>query len=573
MATQNTGFGGGSTISQQLAKNLFPRKKFKIPGVGLLINKIRENITSIKLESIYDKEELISLYLNTVPFGGDRFGINVASKYFYNKKASELEPQEAATLVGMLKASTALDPTRNPENSKKRRDLVLGRMLKNGNFSLTNKKLPTVSKLLKEGKITEDEYNVAVAKPLGASKYVNEYYDGLAPYLREYLRIVEMPKILKSNLREDGTEYSLYRDGLKIYTSVDSKMQKYAEESVQKHMSYLQTQFYKHWKGYPNEKPWGDDRWLDEQMVRSLRYQSLKSQGADTIVIDSIFKKVKVPMTVFTWKDGGSDTDTLMTPYDSIKHYFLMLNTGFMVLDHKKSAIKAWVGGTNFKHFRFDHILSKRQVGSTFKPIVYATAVKDSISPCRYFSNAQKSFGDWTPRNANHSYGGWYSMMGGLTYSVNVVAARIIEEVGIQKSIDMAKSLGVTSELPREYGISLGSADVSLFDMMKVYGTFANKGIRPDPKIVFKITDRRGNIIYEDKQYLEDVGTGEENRALSEDQAVVMSRMLRSVIDRGTGNKLRSQYVPDGEFAGKTGTTQNHSDGWFIGFNEELTTG
>jgi penicillin-binding protein 1A len=573
LATQNTGFGGGSTISQQLAKNLYPRKKYKLPGVSLLINKIRENITSIKLESIYDKEELISLYLNTVPFGGDRFGINVASKYFYNKKASELEPQEAATLVGMLKASTALDPTRNPENSKKRRDLVLSRMKKNNNFSLNSKKLPIVSQLLERGKITDQEFEKEIAKPLGASRFSSEYYDGLAPYLREYLRIVEMPRILKDQLREDGTEYSLYRDGLKIYTTIDSKMQKYAEESVQKHMTYLQTQFYKHWKGYPNDKPWGDDRWLDEQMIKSPRYLSLKSQGADSITIDSIFRKVKVPMTVFTWANGGGDTDTLMTPFDSVKHNFLMLNTGFMVLDHKRSAIKAWVGGTNFKHFRFDHILSTRQVGSTFKPVVYAAAIKDSINPCEYISNAQKTFEDWTPKNANNSYGGYYTMVGALTYSVNVVAAKIIEKVGIQKTIDMAKSLGVTSTLPREYGISLGSADVSLFDMMKVYGTFANKGIRPEPKIVYKITDRRGNPIYLDESLLNSAKQNEKNRVLSKDQAAIMSRMLRSVIDRGTGNKLRSQFVPDGEFAGKTGTTQNHSDGWFIGFNEELTTG
>jgi penicillin-binding protein 1A len=579
VATQSSGSGGGSTISQQLAKNLYPRKRYKLPGVSLLINKIRENIISIKLESIYSKEEIINLYLNTVPFGGDRFGINVASKYFYNKKASDLDPQEAATLVGMLKASTALDPTRNPENSLKRRNLVLERMLKNKEFTFNEKKMPTVSRLLKEGQLSDSLYSAALSKPLGASRFTSEHYEGLAPYLREYLRIVEMPRILKKNLREDGTEYSLYRDGLKIYTSIDSKMQKYGEESVVKHMTYLQSQFYQHWKGYPNEKPWGEDKWLDEQMFRSPRYELLRNQGLDSTEIDSIFKTVKVPMTVFTWNKGGSDTDTLMTPFDSIKHYFLMLNTGFMALDHKRSAVKAWVGGTNFKYFRFDHILSKRQVGSTFKPVIYAAAVKDSISPCKYFSNHQKTFGEWTPRNANNSYGDWYSMIGALTYSINVVAVRVIEAVGIQKAIDMAKVLGVTSELPREFGISLGAADVSLFDMMKVYGTFANHGIRPDIKIVYKITDRRGDVIYEDLSMVENtsdknnIPRNEKNRVLSENEADIMGRMLRSVIDRGTGNRLRSQFVPEGEFSGKTGTTQNHSDGWFIAFNEELTTG
>ncbi len=573
MATQNTGFGGGSTISQQLAKNLYPRKRYKLPGISLLLNKIRENLTSIKLEAIYDKEELINLYLNTVPFGGDRFGINVASKYFYNKKASDLEPQEAATLVGMLKASTALDPTRNPNDSKARRDLVLKRMLQNKDFSFDSEKLPIVSNLLEKGKINETQYKAAIEKPLGASRFTTEYYDGLAPYLREYIRIVELPRILKKYKRIDGSDYSIYRDGLKIYTSIDSKMQKYAEESVNKHMKYLQTEFYKHWKGYPNEKAWGDDKWLDEQMVRSQRYQNLKKQGVDSIKIDSIFKEVKVPMTIFTWNNGGGDTDTIMTPYDSIKHYFLMLNTGFMAMDHKRGAIKAWVGGTNFKYFRYDHILSKRQVGSTFKPVIYAAAVNDSISPCKYFSNSQKTFGEWTPRNTNNSYSGWYSMKGALTHSINVVSVKIIEEVGIQKSIDMAKSLGVTSKIPREYGISLGALEATLFDMMKVYGTFANHGVRPEPTIISMITERKGKVIYENKASKVKYTQNEKNRVLSGDNADVMSRMLRSVIDAGTGNNLRSQYVPDGEFAGKTGTTQNNSDGWFIAFNDELTTG
>ncbi|MBK8632924.1 MAG: transglycosylase domain-containing protein [Saprospiraceae bacterium] len=573
IATNTSGGGGGSTLSQQLAKNLYPRRRYKIPGISILINKIRENIISIKLEAIYDKEELISLYLNTVPFGGDRFGINVASRYFYNKKASELQPQEAATLIGMLKATTALDPTRNPENSMKRRNLVLKRMLENNDFNFESKELVTVANLIANGKISQEEYDKLIEMPISAKKNATDFTDGTATYFREYLRTNVMPKILKGKTKSDGTPYNLYTDGLKIYTTIHSKMQTYAEESVAKHMKYLQEQFKKHWKGYPREKPWGDDKWLVEQKLRSDRYKGMVEGGLDSILIDSVFA-TKVEMQVFDWKNGGGMVDTTMTPLDSIKHYFLMLNTGFMVMSHKNSYIRAWVGGTDFKAFKYDHILSKRQVGSTFKPIVYAAAIKDSLRPCQYFRNQQTTYGDdWTPRNSDNRYGGWYSMVGGLTYSVNTIAANLINKVGIQKTIDLAKAMGVTSTLPREFGISLGSADVNLFDMMKVYGTIANGGLRPEPVAVLKIVDRNGKVIYDYKQEVEDKKAGPTVHALTEIEAAIMSRMMRSVIDNGTGNNLRSQFVPDGEFAGKTGTTQNHSDGWFIAFNEELTTG
>lgn len=574
IATNKASSGGGSTLSQQLAKNLYPRKRYMIPYVSLLINKIRENIISIKLESIYNKEDLIALYLNTVPFGGDRFGINVASRYFYNKKAKDLDPQEAATLIGMLKASTALDPTRNPENSRKRRNVVLSSMLANQDFRFDSKELSIVAAHLENGTINQEQYNELIEMPITAKKHSTDFTDGVATYFREYLRTNVMPEILKNHKKSDGSEYNLYTDGLKIYTTIHSKMQEYAEESVTKHMTYLQDQFNKHWKGYPREKPWGDDRWINENKLRSERYTQLKAAGVDSTAIDSIFS-VKVPMQVFAWnkKLGGQVVDTMMSPMDSIKHYFLMLNTGFMVMSHKNGYIRAWVGGTDFKTFKYDHILSKRQVGSTFKPIVYAAALKDSLRPCQYFRNAQQTYGDWSPKNADNRYGGWYTMVGGLTYSVNTIAANLINRVGIQKTLDLAKAMGVTSPLPREFGISLGAADISLYEMMKVYGTIANGGLRPEPVAVLKIVDRNGNVVYDYKEEVENKKAGPKVRALTENEAAVMSRMMRSVIDNGTGNNLRSQFVPDGEFAGKTGTTQNHSDGWFMAFNEELTTG
>ncbi len=566
--------GGGSTLSQQLAKNLYPRKNYFIPGVSILINKIKENIISMKLENIYDKEELLALYLNTVPFGGDRFGINVASKYFYNKKAKDLNPAESATLIGMLKATTKLDPTRNPENAKKRRNLVLSRMVSNKDFNFNDAELATVTKLIANGKINQADFDKIKDKPVGAKRNSgDDTNEGKGAYFKEYLRINAVPKILNKLLKEDGSKYNLYRDGLKIYTSIDNRLQNYAELAVQKHMSSLQGKFNKHWKTYKGEeKPWGDDKWLDEQKVKSDRYQGLMEAKASTEDIEKAFS-TPVKMTVFSWRNGGGDTDTIMSPMDSIKHYFLMLNTGFMAMDHSNGHIKAWVGGTNFKYFKYDHILSKRQVGSTFKPIVYAAAVRDSVKPCQYFKNEQVTILDWTPRNSDEKYGGWATMYGGITHSINVIAAKLIQKVGIQKTIDLAAAMGVTSVLPREFGIALGATDIMLYDMMKVYGTIANKGLRPEPVAILKIKDRNGKVIYDYYEELKkNPALGPHVQALTEDEAAIMVRMMQAVIDQGTGTKFRASGAV-GEYAGKTGTTQNQSDGWFIVFNPYLVTG
>lgn len=574
LATSSATLGGGSTLSQQLAKNLYPRRKYWMPGVSLLLNKIKENIISIKLEAIYDKEELIALYLNTVPFGGDRFGINVAAKYFFNKKAKDLNPGEAATLIGMLKATTALDPTRNPNDSKERRNLVLSQMVKNSSFEFNSKELSIVTQMIKNGRLTQEEYDKIKEKAINAQRNTaDDTYEGKGAYFREYLRTSAVPKILKNLKKEDGTNYNLYRDGLKIYTTLDSRLQNFAEDAVQKHMGTLQAKFNKHWKGYKDELPWGDDKWLIEQMKKSERYRKLKEVEVDSVNIDSIFN-TPVNMTVFSWKNGGSDTDTTMTPMDSIKHYFLMLNTGFMAMDYTNGYIKSWVGGTDFKYFKFDHNLSRRQVGSTFKPIVYAAAIRDSVKPCDYIRNDQVTIEDWTPRNADNTYGGWASVLGGITYSINTIAAKLIQKVGIQKTLDLSAQMGVTSELPREFGISLGAAEISLYDMMKVYGTIANKGVRPEPVVILKITDRNGKIIYDyDEELKKDSKLGPHVQALSEDEAAIMKKMMQSVIDQGTGRKFRDAYGVVGEYAGKTGTTQNHSDGWFIVFNPFIVTG
>lgn len=574
VATNTQNLGGGSTLSQQLAKNLFPRKNYRIPGLSLFINKVRENIISIRLERIYNKEELLTMYLNTVPFGGTRFGIQEASRYFYNKRPRQLTADQAATLIGMLKATTALDPTRNPKNSEKRRNLVLSQMLKNKDFRFEHEEMATIAKMINTGAITEEQYNELIRKPINAAPHEDiGNNEGLATYFREFLRTKELPRILKDITKDDGSNYNIYTDGLKIYTTLDSRMQKHAEESVFKHMAFLQKEFYKHWKGYKDEKPWGDDKWIDEQIKRSERYQLLSQNGLTDQQIDSVFK-VPVSMKVFTWDKKPVERDTMMTPLDSVRYYFTMLNCGFMAMDHGNGYVKAWVGGTDFKYFKYDHILSKRQVGSTFKPIVYAAALNDSISPCKYLRNKEVTIVDWSPKNSDNEYGGWYSLTGGLTYSVNVIAAQLIEKVGIQKTLDMAAKLGVTSTLPREYGISLGAADISLYDMMKVYGTMANNGIRPDPVAVLKIIDRNGKVIFDLEETVKsDPSKGPSIQALDSTIAQTMTRMMQHVVIYGTANNLKSQYCTHCDFAGKTGTTQNHSDGWFIGYNPRLVTG
>jgi penicillin-binding protein 1A len=555
MLTGKESAGGGSTLSQQLAKNLYPRRKYWIPGISLIINKIRENFISIKLEHVYNKQELLNLYLNTVPFGGDVFGIQVASKQYFNKKPKDLTIDQASMLVGMLKGTTLYNPVRNPENAKKRRNVVLYQMVRNGDLS-------------------EADYKELSKKPVGAKRYsVDSNNDGPGTYFREYLRTEVMPKLLKNYQKEDGTNYNLYTDGLKIYTTLHSKMQQYAEEAVQKHMNDLQKQFNQHWKNYKGEKPWGDDKWIDEQIKRSNRWESLREAGKSPEEALKNFEE-PVKMTIFSWKNGGGDVDTTMTPIDSVRYYFCMLNCGFMAMDHRNGFVRAWVGGTNFKYFKFDHLLSKRQVGSTFKPIVYSAALQEGVSPCDYFPNEIKKIVDWEPHNSDESYGGFYSMSGALTKSVNVVAAQLIEKVGIQKTIELAEKMGITSRLPREYGISLGAADITLYDMIKVYGTMANAGVRPEPVTVLKVEDRNGNVLYDyNKELALNRDLGPHVQALTEDQASIMTEMLQNVINYGTGSRLRRGFGITGDFAGKTGTTQNQSDGWFICYNPQLVTG
>ncbi len=553
LLTADRSKGGGSTLTQQLAKNLYPRRNYYIPGLSILINKIRENFISVRLESVYSKDELISFYLNTVPFGNDIFGIGVAAKRYYNKKAKDLTPDEAAVLIGMLKGTTLYNPVRNPKNAENRRNVVLEQMYKNKD-------------------ITAAELKKYKAKKLNTTKYYTESSeDGIATYFREHVRH-EVANMLKNYQREDGQPYNLYTDGLRIHTTINSKMQEYAEAAVKSKMKGIQENFNREWKGAKKALPWGNDQFVIDAMHNSERWTTLKEEGWSDADIEKNFN-TPISMKVFSWKNEEQEIDTTLTPLDSIKYYFQILNAGLLVSDHRNGAVRAWVGGINFRYFKYDHIKAKRQVGSTFKPIVYAGALRMGMSPCDYLPNKLYKIDDWEPRNADDRYGGYYTLAGALENSINTITAQLLDKYTVDSTRLLAKAMGVSNTLPKEAGISLGAADITLFDMVKVYNTIANKGVAQDLYVVDRIETKEGKLLYQRPKPIDIKTVTDANRALTEDQAYTLRTMMQRVIEHGTGQRLRTQYVVDAEMAGKTGTTQNQSDGWFICFNPVLTVG
>ena len=558
--------GGGSTLSQQLAKNIFGRQKYTMFSTP--INKVREMLIARRLERAYDKKNLLAFYLNTVPFGGNVFGIEMAAQRFFHKTAKNLKVEEGAVLIGMLQLNTKYNPRRNPIASLKRRNEVLDNMV-------DNKKLDAkVCEKLKKDSIRLN-YQITLNR------------DNMASYFKDYLR-TQMSKLLEPYKKEDGKPYDIYNDGLKIYTSIDSKMQLLAEEAVQERMSKLQRQFDEHWSG---QKWWGDDKWLEDAMRNSDRWKKLAAEGWTDKKIRQHFVSTKLPITVFAWENGKpSDDERNITPLDSIKYYYRQLNTGFMALDPKTGLIKAWVGGSDFNYFQYDHVKSRRQVGSTFKPIVYAKAIQAGVSPCDYISNKltaymsngktksgwdvtdeEKESGKaWVPHNSEGDYGGSYSLEGALTNSVNVVSAYLIYTLGYRQVQDLAKLMGVTTDMQDDLSIALGTADISLFDMMKVYGTFAARGRRPEPISVLKVATRDGKVIAD---FTKDINPSKWQQVLTTDQSDIMTRMMKSVVDEGTAGRLRSTYDLTNEIAGKTGTTQSQADGWFMGYTPHIVVG
>ena len=535
--------GGGSTLSQQLSKNLYPRRNYG--PFSMPVNKIKEAITASRLEKIYSKNEILQLYLNTVSFGENVFGIESASRQFFSKPASQLEIHECAVLIGMLKAPTSYNPRLHPKRSKERRNLVLSQMAKYEFIS--NRRLKEIQ-----------------ARPLVIKYQKQSNQAGLASYLREKIRI-ETNKILKNYPKEDGTYYDIYRDGLNIITTLDARMQMNAEKAVAEHMKNLQSLFKQHWG---NKNPWGNNLdIIEDAKKRSERYKSLKRKGKSASEINKIFNE-KVNMKIFTW---NGDKEVKISPLDSLKHYIQLLNTGFLAMEPQSGKIKAWVGGIDFNHFKYDHVRAKRQVGSVFKPIVYAAALEEGLSPFDYLPNERKvykEYDNWSPRNADNLYEGSYSMEGALAESVNTIAVDVLLETGIRNTIVLAEEMGIESTLPKVPSLALGTANISLFEMIQVYATLANRGVHTDPYYISKIEDNKGNLIVDLTSKRE-----EDRFVISPRNADIINHMLQAVVNNGTAKTLRSVYRLHGELAGKTGTTQAQADGWYIGYNSNLVAG
>jgi len=533
--------GGGSTLSQQLAKNLFPRKRYKL--FSILINKIRETYIARRLEKVYSKNELISLYLNTVPFGGNIYGVEVAARQFFNKTAKNIAPESAAVLVGMLKANTYYHPVRHPERAEKRRNIVLQQMEKYEYISARQR-------------------DSLQAIPLKLNYRKESHHDGLAPYFREHLR-GELADLVKEYKRPNGEAYNIYTDGLKFHTTIHSRLQTYAEDALTSHLAKLQKKFDQHWKG---KKVWGDDSVIEKEVKKSTRYQQLEKAGKSKAEIKKSFE-TPVNMTIFSPK---GELRKKMSPLDSIQFYYSLLNAGFLAMNPRTGEVLAWVGGIDHHFFQYDHTQSKRQVGSTFKPIVYATAIRKEVLPCTLFDNrlvTYTDYEDWQPQNADGVYGGVYSMAGGLRNSVNSVAVNLIMQTGVEPVIELAQEMGIESEIPKVPAIALGATNASLYEMVQVYSTFANRGVRKKPIYLTRIETSDGEVLYE--AVPEEKGT----RVLEPNEADIMVRMMEGVVDSGTAQRLRSVYKLNGRIAGKTGTTQSQADGWFIGFTPNMVAG
>lgn len=554
--------GGGSTLSQQTAKNLFKTRTEEssgvlsnVPGLRMLIIKTKEWIVATQLERAYTKNEILTLYLNTSDFGSNAFGIKTASETFFNKKPSELLPQESAVLVGLFKAPSYYSPVYNPENSLRRRNTVLAQMMRNDYMS-------------------REEFDSLSVLPIELDYNVANQNKGLATYFREIVK-ADLLKWTKENLKSDGSSYDLYGDGLRIYTTIDSRMQRYAEEAVTEHMQGLQKLFYKE---MGDRAPWvdGDNRvipnFIEDAVRRTEAYRLLKVRyGNDT---DSINIKLneKKKMRVFSWE--LDEIDTVMSTMDSMRYYKKFLQAGFMSMDPHTGQVKAWVGGIDHKYFKFDHVLrAKRQPGSTFKPFVYAAAIENGYSPCytvidqpvEVYIPGQPA---WSPSNANSKF--TYEKMTirqAMAESVNSVTAYMMKKLSPKIVVETARRLGITSDLEEVPALALGVNDVSIYEMVGAFGTFVNKGEYTTPFYIDRIEDKNGNVI---QQF-----TAKKRPAMSEEHAYLMTYMLRGGFEERGGTSQGVSYAlrEGNELGGKTGTTQNASDGWYMGISKDLVSG
>ncbi|MDO9553637.1 penicillin-binding protein 1A [Rhodonellum sp.] len=555
--------GGGSTLSQQTAKNLFKLRTqesqgllSKIPGLKMLIIKTKEWIVATRLEKSYTKNEILTLYLNTSEFGSNAYGIKTAAKTFFKKETNNLNIQESATLVGLFKAPSYYSPVYNPENSLRRRNTVLGQMEK-------------------YEYITEAEYDSISKLPVELDYRVDNQNQGSATYFREIIK-ADLIKWTKENLKSDGSTYDLFGDGLKIYTTIDSRMQRHAEESVDEHMRELQKKFEKE---IGNRDPWIDNtgkvipNFLETAVKRTETYRLLVNrygQNSDSIQIKLNEKK---KMRVFSW--NRSEIDTLMSTMDSLRHYKKHLQAGFVSMDPENGHIKAWVGGINHKHFKYDHVKQgKRQPGSTFKPFVYAAAIENGYSPCYTVMDQPVQVNipgqpAWSPKNADGKFS--YTNMTirrAMAQSVNSVTAYMMKKLSPKVVVETAHRLGITSDLEEVPALALGTSDVTIFEMVGAFGTFVNKGEHIVPFYIDRIEDKNGNVL---QQF-----TPRKKPAMSEEHAYLMLYMLRGGFEetRGTSQGVSRDIRDNGnELGGKTGTTQNASDGWYMGVSKDLVSG
>ena len=570
--------GGASTISQQLSRQLFVGVASK-STLSRLTQKIKEWVIAIRLERQYTKEEIIAQYFNIYDFGNNADGIRSASSIYFDKEPKDLSLKESAMLVGMFKNSSLYNPRRNPVGVKNRRDVVLAQLYK---YDFINE---TVKDSLQK---TELDLNYTP----------QSHRDGIATYFRGYLDGF-MKEWIKNNPKPDGTKWNLYNDGLKIYTTIDSRMQKYAEDAVQQHMPRLQAEFFH--QNTPQRNPTAPFLELDQTEIRDLLNRSMKQserwrhmkydlKKSDKEIEKSFHKPVQ--MSVFAWKEGkASEIDTIMKPIDSMRYYKSFLRTGMMSMDPHTGHVKAWVGGMNYRHFQYDMVKQgKRQIGSTFKPFVYTAAIDQlHYSPCDEFPDTPfcieaGKFGnpeEWCPKNSGGSYGGQRTLKNALANSVNTITARLIDKVGPQTVVDLATKLGVESEMLPVPSIALGTPDISVYEMVGAYATFANQGVYTKPVMVTNIEDKNGTILYQFKPETRDV--------LSDETAYVAVKLMQGVTQGGSGTRLRHTWAvnqPDykevitgypygftNPIAGKTGTTQNQSDGWFMGMVPNLVTG
>lgn len=538
---QDQSSGGGSTITQQLAKNLYPRRERNKTNIA--VHKVKEMIIAKRLEAIFSKDELLTHYLNTVSFGDNTFGIESASLKFFNKKTTDLKIGEAAILVGMLKATYGYNPRVFPENSLKRRNLVLRSMQ-------TNKFL------------TINEQDSLVLLPLKLDYQKFDYSDGIAPYFREEVR-KQMTKWVNSE-KEKGNTYNIYTSGLKIYTTLNHKMQVLAEEAMVKHMSKLQKQFE---ISYGKKAPWKTNKKLIEKAVRatSLYKRLVQKEFSASEIWDSLSQKRTMVLT-----DWQGDKSMKASTIDSVQHYMKFLNTGSIAINSNTGAVQTWIGGVNFKHFKFDHVAqSKRQVGSTFKPIVYTAALEIGIPPCAYFSASEVEYENlkgWSPSNSGNKDETYlnYSMEESLSKSVNTVAVKVLEATGIENVLAQAKKMGVFSKLPNQPSVALGTGEIYLNELAGVYASYVNDGRAVFPYLIENISNQKDSILTHFEPKIA------KNSAFSKQTRQIMVEMMKSTINKGTAKRIRSTYRLRNDIAGKTGTTQNNKDAWFVALTPKL---